>query len=501
MHCVSIGKRAGPNTVIGILHALGFAAGIVDLYHVWKTYRFPDSEHFTRLTDELDSITGGEDPGSRRPLKNRSEVSMTTLFLCTRRLLLTAVTAIFTCAGAAAGALPPNVNAVIQWNAVATEAFLPTQGADPLRQSRTYAMLQAAVHDALNAIHQRYESYTPGLLVVRDASPDAAVAAAAHDVLIALIPTQQELIEDAYRTALAGIPDSSEEDKGIVVGKAAAASILARRFNDGIVEAFQKVYVPTGLPGDYTFTPPFDEPPLGPFAAAPGLGAVTPFGIDLDDHRLPGPDSLASIGYALDFAYVKMIGDVNSTSRTAEQSEIARFWYEDSPIGWNRIARSVLVERNVGLWESARVLALANFAMADGYIAGFEAKYHFRFWRPITAIRQASLDRNAFTTPDPGWTSFLITPPVPDYPSTHTVVGAAAARVLIHFFGDRIRYTTTSVTEPGVTRRFQGFSEAAVENGWSRVYAGIHFVRAVADGYSQGTSIGRKTARLLPAIR
>ena len=198
---------------------------------------------------------------------------------------------------------------------------------------------------------------------------------------------------------------------------------------------------------------------------------------------------------------MKAIGEVNSTLRTVEQSEIARFWYEDSPIGWNRIANTVLLREKVGLWESARILALANFAMADGYIVGFEAKYHFRFWRPVTAIREAGGDGNSLTLPDATWSSYLVTPPVPDYPSTHTVVGAAAAKVLIQFFGDRVRYSTTSVTEPGVTRHFRGFSDAAVENGWSRVYAGIHFVKAVTDGYLQGTSIGQKTALLLPAVQ
>jgi hypothetical protein len=361
-------------------------------------------------------------------------------------------------------------------------------------------MLHAGIHDALNAIRQRYAFYTPGMFVMPSASADAAVAAAAHDVLVALIPTQQPFIDEALESALAAIPDGPAIDRGVVVGEAAAARILERRANDGLAEAFATPYVPTGLPGDYTFTPPFDAPPLGPFAFGPGWGAVTPFGIDLRRHRLPGPRSIGSAAYAFDFAYVKAIGEANSTLRTEEQSEIARFWYEDSPIGWNRIANTVLRQEHVGLWESARILALVNFAMADGFIAGFEAKYDFRFWRPVTAIREAASDGNRFTEPDEHWSSYLITPPVPDYPSTHTVLGAAAAQVLIHFFGDRIRYSTTSVTEPGVVRHFRGFSEAAIENGASRVYAGIHFLQAVADGYRQGAGIGRKTARLLPAV-
>ena len=391
-------------------------------------------------------------------------------------------------------------NAALEWNAIATEAFLPSQGTDPLNQSRAYAMLHAAIHDALNAVDERYASYTPGLSPTPMASANAAVAAAARDVLVALVPSQQPLIEAAYVSALGAIPDGLAKSRGVLVGQTAAVLILQRRADDGAVEAFAVPYVPTGAPGDYTFTPPFDVPPLGPLAFAPGWGDVTPFGIDLNRHRLPGPSPIRSAEYAFDFAFVKEIGDVDSSLRTPEQSEIALFWYEDSPIGWNRIANSVLRDEDVDLWESARILALANFAMADGYIAGFEAKYDFRFWRPVTAIRAAASDNNRFTHPDVTWSPFLITPPVPDYPSTHTVVGAAAAHVLIHFFGDEIAYSTTSVTAPGVIRHFEGFSEAAAENGDSRVYAGIHFVKAVTDGYRQGKSIGRMTARLLPVV-
>jgi membrane-associated phospholipid phosphatase len=418
---------------------------------------------------------------------------MTYLAPWSKRVLTSAAVVLATGGVAVAGP----VNAAVEWNAVATEAFLPTQGVDPLNQSRVYAMLHVAIHDALNAIEQRYQSYTPGLAPMPGASPEAAVAAAAHDILVAFVPLQQALLDSAYESALAAIPDGWSEDHGIVLGKAAAEAIMNRREHDHVADAFATPYVPTGRPGDYTFTPPFDVPPLGPLAFAPGWGAVTPFGINLRGHRLPGPLPLRSIAYALDFAYVKAVGAVESTIRTEEQSEIARFWYEDSPIGWNRIARTVLERRNVELWDAARILALANIAMADGYIAGFAVKYDVRFWRPVTAIRRAAADGNAFTEPDETWSPYLITPPVPDYPSTHTVVGAAAATVLIHFFGDRIRYATTSVTEPEATRRFRGFSEAAIENGWSRVYAGIHFVHAVEAGYQQGTSIGARIVRLL----
>jgi hypothetical protein len=199
-------------------------------------------------------------------------------------------------------------NAALVWNAVATDAFLPTYGTDPLSQSRTYAILHAAIHDALNAIRQRYVVYTPGIPAMPHAAPDAAVAAAAHDVLVALIPSQRPLIAEALESALAAIPDGPAKDDGVVVGETAAARVLERRANDGVAEALAAPYVPTGLPGDYTFTPPFDAPPLGSFAFAVGWGGVTPFGIDLRRHRLPGPRSIRSAAYAVDFAHVKAIG-------------------------------------------------------------------------------------------------------------------------------------------------------------------------------------------------
>ena len=172
-----------------------------------------------------------------------------------------------------------------------------------------------------------------------------------------------------------------------------------------------------------------------------------------------------------------------------------------SPPGWNRIANTVITQKRVGTWQSARILALVNFALADGYIAGFDAKYRFNFWRPITAIRMAALDGNALTDPDPRWNSFCVNPPVPDHPSTHTVLGAAAAEVLIQNFGDRVRFSTTSASLPNVTRHYRGFTEAAIENGMSRVYCGIHFLKAVRDGYDLGSTIGREVSRKLPALR
>lgn len=374
-------------------------------------------------------------------------------------------------------------NPVTQWNTIANETFARTEGTNPMAQSRTYAILHASIHDAVNAIDPRFAPYTAGLPATPDASLDAAVAAAAREVLVTLLPDDAARIEAAYAQALSTIADSPAKTAGIALGKAAASATLVRRANDGMQTAAQPVYAPKLGAGEYQFTGPFN------FAAQPSWGRVQPFVIDLRKHSVEGPQPLTSADYAKDLAYIRAIGASTSATRTAEQSEIARFWYEDSPIGWNRIANSVARQRDLDPWRAARAFALVNFAMADGFIAGFEAKYRFRFWRPETAIHQV----------DPEWKPFLITPPVPDYPSTHTVLGWAAAEVLRNLFGDDVRFTATSLTLPGVTRTFKSFSAAAEENGQSRLYAGIHFKHAVKDGKSQGRSVGREVAGALVA--
>jgi len=386
-------------------------------------------------------------------------------------------------------------NAVTRWNAVAAEAFAPTEGTNPLAQSRTFAILHAAIHDVLNAIDCRFEPYTAGLAAAPGASADAAIAAASREVLIALVPDRAALVEAAYERALAAVPDGPSKTAGVAAGRASAAATLTRRRQDGLDSAQQPVYVPRPGPGEYQFTPPFT------FANLPGWGRVRPFVIDLREHALGGPLLLSGPQYARDLADVKAVGAIASSTRTPDQSEIARFWYEDSPLGWNRITNTVVRQRRLDPWAAARAFALVNFALADGFIAGFDAKYRFRFWRPVTAIQEAASDGNPMTEADPAWQPFLVTPPVPDYPSTHTVLGAAAAEVLVALFGDKVRYSTTSLTLPGVTRHFTGFSAAARENGLSRVYAGIHFRHAVDDGYRQGRSVGRAVAGSLAPVR
>jgi hypothetical protein len=418
---------------------------------------------------------------------------------------------------AAMSARQPRVtsNPVLRWNALANELMVDP---GPIIDARAFAIFSASIHDAVNGVERRYAAYgielsSPG------ASMDAAVAAAAREVLLALSPSQREKIEAAYAKALAGITNGPSREKGVSLGQRAAQANINRRAGDGIAAGpwpprtgpiTEPVYVPTGMPGNYAFTPPFDAPPMGPAAFFPGWGRLRPFAENGTKHPLPGPDALSSEAYAADVNRVKSIGGLKSKARTDDQGETAFFWFEDFPI-WNHIAHRVLVQANVDEWVAARTMALMHFAVFDAGIACMEAKYRFAYWRPITAIRRAAEDGNPRTEPDTGWLPLLsssgegppmfFTPPIPEYPSAAATISNAAAVVLLEVVGDRHTFDMTSPTLPGKTRHFTSLTQAAEEAGMSRVFGGIHFLRAVKDGAQHGRSVAAEVSRLLPAVR
>jgi hypothetical protein len=414
-------------------------------------------------------------------------------------------------------------DAVTDWNASAgraARASCLSPGYDPFHESRAYAMAHIAIHDALNAIDRRsrpyaYDGSAPG------ASPAAAVAAAARDVLVAVIgaapsfeglpgcsATPQDgvaIIEAEYAAAVAAIPDGAAKADGLQVGRAAAAAILALRANDGSDTAFAVPDFETGTgPGEWRFTPGFD------FALLPGWRYVTPFALHHAAQFRPGPPyKLTDHKYTRDFLEVLTYGGdgvITQSARSTVQTEIGLFWIESSPLAWNRIARTVSNGEGLDLWENARLFGLLNMALADGYIASFDTKYHYSFWRPVTAIHEADTDGNPDTVADPTWTPLQQTYPMPDYDSAHSVEGGAAAEVLREFFGtDAIAFTACSLSLPAgqtcddpapTPRRFATFSDAADENATSRVYIGIHFRDAVEVGLKHGRNIGRQAANL-----
>jgi hypothetical protein len=407
-----------------------------------------------------------------------------------------------------------SADAVTTWNqnaaTAATAACLHISG-NGLAESRMYAMMHAAIHDAVNAIDRRSRPYAFDAQVSGATSLDAAVAAAARDVLVAVIPTLPESpaciasgldsVNSSYATALAAVPDGPAKSTGLAVGRAAAAAIVVRRANDGSDAPWVDPNYPQGTePGEWRFTPDF------PFAIAfaPNYGNVTPFVLKRSSQFSPLPPfDLASAKYAADYNEIKRLGGdaiTTPSERTADQTEIGLFWIESSPLAWNRLARAVSASTALDAWENARLFGLLNLAMADGYIASWEAKYRYKFWRPITAIRLGDTDGNPDTEAVPDWTPLQPTYPMPDHDSGHAVQGGVAAEVLKQVFGtDDVAFTACSTSlaagsrcndAAAVIRSYEAFSQAADENAVSRIYIGIHFRRAVEEGLRHGRRIG-----------
>jgi hypothetical protein len=341
-------------------------------------------------------------------------------------------------------------------------------------------MAHVAMHDALNAIDRRYEPYAYDAVAPRGASPEAAVAVAAHDVLVARILNQKALLDAALASALAAVPDGQAKVDGFATGRAAAAAIVALCEKDGSKDIMP--YTPGEGLGVWRPTPPTFAPPIGV-----GLGKVTPFttsrGAQLELLK-PAYFNLRGAEYAADYNEVKSIGGAGSRTRAAEQSEIARFWYEPSPGVHVRLTRELVVTRKLDPWQSARLFALLHVACADCLITGYRAKYRYNFWRPVTAIRNGANDGNPQTAGDPKWNSYLDTPSHPEYPSLHAVLCAAWAEILARFFGtDQVSFAITSAKPyPGIKRSFTSFSQAAQEASDSRVYAGVHFRGSCREG-------------------
>jgi hypothetical protein len=387
---------------------------------------------------------------------------------------------------------------VLTWNDAATVAvtrMAPLTGSGPLPpyvEARIYAMVFVAMHDALNTIHPQYARYALSDPIQGCASPNAAIAQAAHDVLVSLLPPQQVYADSLLNASLGLIPVGHAKSKGIDIGKASAAAMIAKRQNDGAAAA--QFDLPQGtLPGQYRSTPPFDGPPFNGFMAVPGWGNVDPFSLSSGAAFRPEPPyAINSAAYTKDYNEIKSLGSSTSTTRTADQTQIALFWLETAALGWNRIARNQCIKRNMCAWETARLLALLQMAVADAIIAAVNAKYFYLYWRPITAVRLGNVDGNPDTKGDPSWDVLVPpTPPVPDYPSNHAVNGGAASELLEEFFHhDHIAFSATSSSLPNVTRSFSSLSQAANENALSRIYAGYHFRHAVVEGNKQGEQIG-----------
>ena len=386
---------------------------------------------------------------------------------------------------------------VIQWNRILL-GILRTPGAQPptVHPTRSMAILHAAVYDAVNAIAKTNAPYLVDLGAPRHASEPAAAAAAAHAVLVRLYPAEAAALDADLTVSLSQVPDGRAKDQGIRVGEEAAAAILTLRSDDGSAAA-PIPFVPGTNPGDYQLTPPGFVQPV--FTHWP---LVQPFALRSADQFRPAPlPAVTSPTYTASFDEVKSLGIAGSTTRTADQTQIARFWGAPIQNYWNEIAQTAALAHGTTLVQNARLFALLDLSVADSVIAFYDAKYTYHFWRPITAIRAAANDGNPATAGDPNWTPLATTALDPSYPGAHAVVSAAGADVLTTFFGSESEnFAVTSELLPGVVRGFTSFSAAADEASLSRVYAGQHFRFDLVAGQRLGTQIAGYVLRnfLLP---
>lgn len=382
----------------------------------------------------------------------------------------------------------PSVNPVVEWNRTLL-VIVRTPGAQPatIHSTRSFAILHAAMYDAVNNIDGTFSPYLVRLPdVSRHASQPAAADQAAHDVLVALYPAFQGTLDTQLQQDLAQIPEGTPKTDGITIGQTVAAQILAFRSNDGS-GVTPPPFTPGNQPGDYQLTPPN-------FASADFTQwpAVTPFALARADEFRPGPPpELTSDEYTRVFNEVKSLGEIDSKTRTAEQTVIGNFWNGSIQDFWNEIAQTAALGHNLNLPQSARLFALLDISLADSAIAFFEAKYTYQFWRPVTAIQMAGTDGNPNTKPDPDWLPLPTkTAPDPSYPGAHSTISFAGAQVLGFYFGDKFTFDVTSESLPGVKRHFTSFSAAAQEAGLSRIYAGQHF----RSDHIAGRSLGGQVA-------
>ncbi len=379
-------------------------------------------------------------------------------------------------------AILARADAVTDWNAI-MQATVATSNA--FVQARSAAIVQLAVFDAVNSINGRYRPYLAIISAPPGASSEAAAVAAAHRTLVTLYPGSAAVLDVAQAVSLSAISDGQAKTDGVAVGEAAASAILARRANDG--SGLVVPYTPGSDPGDWQPTPPALAPAL-----LSGWGQVTTFGIlNGAQFRSAPPPLLGSARYARDFNEVKLVGDVNSSVRPQDRTNVARFYIIAAVQVYNPAARQVSIAQKKNLPQNAHDFALLAMGICDGLISSMETKYYYNRWRPVTAIRAADTDGNPSTGPDTGWLPLIITPPFPSYPSAHASAGGAARRILERLYGkDGFLITLTSPTAPNVTLYYTAWKQITDDIDDARIFGGIHFRYDQEGGALQGWKVG-----------
>jgi hypothetical protein len=381
----------------------------------------------------------------------------------------------------------PGENVILQWNRVLRET-ISTPGQQPatIFPVRSFAMMHAAMFDAVNSIDGGYTPYLTDVPGSPNASMEAAAAQAAHDVLSNLFPNRQPIFDTELVNSLVGVPEDRAQ-QGIRVGEIVAERLLAARANDGWNATPPSYSLPT-TPGNWQPVPA----PAG-FTHFP---AVLPFAIASNSQFAPNPPpALTSAEYSAHFNEVKELGSVTSTTRTADQTQVARLWANvNTPTTvwfvWNNVARTVSISQNRTTAENARLFALMNISFHDALLTTMTSKFVHGLWRPVTAIRRADEDGNPDTGQDVNWSSLIGNPPYPTYAGNHAAIGTSQSTILGLFFGrDDIRFQHTWEGAGGATRSYPGFAAMANEEERSRVYGGIHFTFDQTAGQSAGRNV------------
>jgi hypothetical protein len=402
----------------------------------------------------------------------------------------------FIVAGLAAAGTALSENPVTDWNNIAiTTALNASQVSAPGSNTQPGSMLylayvHLAVYDAVNAIDHRFRSYGPEISAPAAASKEAAAIEAAYRMLAYLFPDQLPTLMTQHDAALAVIPDSFAKNDGIQAGVAAANSIIALRTGDGRGASVSYTWPSVPTAGIWIPTPPALAAP-----ALPWLSQMAPFTMSSPSEFRPDPPfSLMSAEWADDFNQVKALGAVNSTVRTADQTATALFWTDHVGSQYSRAFRALAVARNLDISDTARLFATLYVSAADAAIGCWDAKYHYSFWRPVTAINNASIDGNPATDSDSSWKPLGATPNHPEYPSAHSCVTSSVANGLKNFFGTPNVTFEVSSAVTGATHTFIRISDWEKEVEYARIYAGFHYHNSVVQGIGLGKKVADKVA-------
>ena len=383
----------------------------------------------------------------------------------------------------AALAATAQADVITEWTATADAIAADKRLTSP-GHARALALLHVAMFEAVNSIERRYVPYRLNLVADRNTSHEAAAASAGHAVLSGFYPDQKATLDALLANELQAIAEGPAKQRGIILGRKAAADLMVLRTAD--FETATDTYRPTTGPGVYV-----------PTAAviSHDVGLITPWVMTRGrQFRPPPPPALTSGTWLRDVQEIREIGGLKSATRTPEQTSTARFWFLTGARTYNPIVQQVAAAKRMDVLDCARLYALASMAAMDAFIAVFDAKYEYAFWRPVTAIRNAELSGFVGTPADTGWMPLGETPLHPEYPCAHCITSEAVAVVLREIVGDEIgEITLTSPTAPGVTRRWTRLSDYSNEVSNARIWAGFHYRFSTEVGKEMGRKIGQLT--------